>query len=95
MYRKKKSTNYVVIEDNNNNLYKRGYGIVYMPPDREVEVREYDTNVDYEFTQSDRIEEDLDAQPQDRDVKKKKGTQPKKYYKQLSKDVKKQKSRLL
>ena len=35
-----------------------------------------------------RIEEDLDAQPQDRDVKKKKGTQPKKYYKQLSKDVK-------
>ena len=25
--------------------------------------------------------EDLDAQPQDKDVKKKKGTQPKKYYK--------------
>ena len=56
--------------------------------DREVEVREYDTNVDYGFTAVSRIEEDLDAQPQDRDVKKKKGTQPKKYYKQLSKDVK-------
>ena len=51
-------------------------------------MREYDTNVDYGFTAVDRIEEDLDAQPQDRDVKKKKGTQPKKYYKQLSKDVK-------
>ena len=35
------------------------------------------------------IEEDLDARPQDKDVKKVKGTQPKKYYKQLSKDVKK------
>ena len=32
--------------------------------------------------------EDLDAQPQDRDVKKKDGTQPKKYYKDLSKDTK-------
>jgi hypothetical protein len=32
--------------------------------------------------------EDLDAVPQDRDVKKKDGTQPKKYYKGLSKDVK-------
>merc|ERR1712196_673032 len=32
--------------------------------------------------------EDLDAQPQDKDVKKKDGTQPKKYYKSLSKDTK-------
>ena len=32
--------------------------------------------------------EDLDAQPQDKDVKKKDGTQPKKYYKSLSKDIK-------
>ena len=48
-------------------------GLFYMA-DREVEVREYDTNVDYEAYCVDRIEEDLDAQPQDRDVKKKKGT---------------------
>ena len=32
--------------------------------------------------------EDLDAQPQDKDVKKVKGTQPKKYYKKLDKDTK-------
>ena len=32
--------------------------------------------------------EDLDAQPQDKDVKKKKGTQPKKYYKDLDKGTK-------
>lgn len=32
--------------------------------------------------------EDLRANPQDKDVKKKKGTQPKKYYKDLSKDMK-------
>ena len=31
------------------------------------------------------VSEDLDAQPQDRDVKKIKGTQPKKYYKKMSK----------
>ena len=34
------------------------------------------------------VEEDLRANPQDKDVKKKKGTQPKKYYKDLSKDMK-------
>jgi hypothetical protein len=34
------------------------------------------------------VSEDLDAQPQDRDVKKIKGTQPKKYYKKMSKDDK-------
>ena len=39
--------------------------------------------------------EDLDAQPQDKDVKKVKGTQPKKYYKSLSKDTKKKLKKLL
>ena len=86
---KRRGTNYVVIEDNNNNLHKAWiWDCLPVSADREVEVREYDTNVDYGFTAVNRIEEDLDAQPQDRDVKKKKGTQPKKYYKQLSKDVK-------
>jgi len=36
--------------------------------------------------------EDLDAQPQDRDVKKVKGTQPKKYYKTLDKTTKKKRA---
>ncbi len=86
---KRRGTNYVVIEDNNNNLHKAWiWDCLPIAADREVEVREYDTNVDYGFTAVDRIEEDLDAQPQDRDVKKKDGTQPKKYYKNLSKDTK-------
>ena len=37
-------------------------------------------------------QEDLDAQPQDKDVKKVKGTQPKKYYKKLDKDTKKKRA---
>ena len=36
--------------------------------------------------------EDLDSQPQDKDVKKVKGTQPKKYYKTLDKDTKKKRA---
>ena len=42
------------------------------------------------FTTS--TKEDLDAQPQDKDVKKVKGTQPKKYYKTLDKDTKKKRA---
>ena len=38
------------------------------------------------------VSEDLDAQPQDKDVKKVKGTQPKKYYKKLDKDTKKKRA---
>ena len=38
------------------------------------------------------ISDDLDAQPQDKDVKKVKGTQPKKYYKKLDKDTKKKRA---
>ena len=37
--------------------------------------------------------EDLDAQPQDKDVKKVKGTQPKKYYKKLDKDTKQKRAK--
>ena len=38
------------------------------------------------------LEEDMDRQPQDKDVKKVKGTQPKKYYKTLPKDMKKKRA---
>tara|TARA_B100000287_G_C20669648_1_gene792940 strand:+ start:72 stop:2528 length:2457 start_codon:yes stop_codon:yes gene_type:complete len=86
---KRRGTNYIVLEDNNNNLHKAWiWDCVPIAADREVQVREYDLNVDYGFTAVDKIEEDLDATPQDKDVKKKKGTQPKKYYKDLSKDKK-------
>ena len=39
------------------------------------------------------VQEDLDAQPQDKDVKKVKGTQPKKYYKKLDKDTKQKRAK--
>ena len=38
------------------------------------------------------ISDDMDRQPQDKDVKKIKGTQPKKYYKTLPKDMKKKRA---
>ena len=41
---------------------------------------------------SDKYKEDMDRQPQDKDVKKVKGTQPKKYYKTLDKDTKKKRA---
>ena len=39
-----------------------------------------------------KMKEDMDRQPQDKDVKKVKGTQPKKYYKTLDKDTKKKRA---
>src|SRR5210317_958850 len=85
----RRSTNYIVVEDNKNNLHKAWiWDCVPIAADREVEVREYNLDIDYGFEAVSEKKEDLDAQPQDRDVKKKKGTQPKKYYKNLSKDTK-------
>ena len=42
----------------------------------------------HDFDPSRDVEEDMDRVPQDKDVKKKSGTQPKKYYKTLSKGEK-------
>ena len=92
----RRGTNYVVIEDSNNNLHKSWiWDCIPVPPDREVEVREHDLNVDYGFTtiKEEDMNEDMDAQPQDKDVKKIKGTQPKKYFKGLSKDVKQKRAK--
>ncbi len=84
---KRRGTNYIVIEDNNNNLHKAWiWDCLPIASDREVEVREYNTDIDYGFTAVDNIEEDKTQQ--DKDVKKKDGTQPKKYYSGLSKDTK-------
>ena len=89
----RKGTNYIVIEDTNNNLHKAWiWDCIPVAADREAEMREHNLNVDYGFEAVSEKTEDLDAQPQDKDVKKVKGTQPKKYYKQLSKDVKKKRA---
>src|SRR5210317_183556 len=86
---KRRGTNYVVLEDNNNNLHKAWiWDCIPIAADREVEVREYDLNVDYGFKAVSNIEEDTDKTPQDKTVAKKPGTQPKKYYKDLSKGEK-------
>ena len=88
---KRRGTNYVVLEDNNNNLHKAWiWDCIPVPADREAEVREYNLDVDYGFEAVSEKKEygHTDNLPQDRDVGKIKGTQPKKYYKDLSKDVK-------
>jgi len=87
---KRRGTNYIVLEDNNNNLHKAWiWDCIPIAADREAEVREYNLDVDYGFQAVSNIEEDLDKTPQDKTIgSKKPGTQPKKYYKGLSKDVK-------
>tara|TARA_Y100000385_G_scaffold61230_1_gene59818 strand:+ start:1544 stop:3781 length:2238 start_codon:yes stop_codon:yes gene_type:complete len=83
----RKGTNFIVLEDSNNNLHKAWiWDCIPMAADREADMREHNLNVDYGFEAVSK--EDLDAQPQDKDVKKKDGTQPKKYYKDLKKDTK-------
>ena len=85
----RKGTNYIVLEDSNNNLHKAWiWDCIPVAADREAEMREHNLNVDYGFEAVSEKTEDLDAQPQDKDVKKKKGTQPKKYYKDLDKGTK-------
>ena len=88
---KRRGTNYIVIEDNNSNLHKCWiWDCIPESSDREIEMREYDLNVDYGFEAVNEKTDDghTDSLPQDRDVKKKPGTQPKKYYKGLAKDIK-------
>ena len=47
---KRRGTNYIVIEDNNNNLHKAWiWDCLPIAADREIEVREYNTDIDYGF----------------------------------------------
>ena len=87
---KRKGTNYIVLEDNNNNLHKAWiWDCVPISADREVDVREYNLDVDYGFEAvSEASKAHTDRLAQDKDIKDKKGTQPKKYYSGLKKDVK-------
>ena len=86
----RKGTNYIVVEDTNNNLHKAWiWDCIPIAADREVEMREYDLNVDYGFEAvSEASKAHTDKLAQDKDIKDKKGTQPKKYYSGLKKDVK-------
>ena len=84
---KRRGTNYIVLEDNNNNLHKAWiWDCIPEAANREAEVREYNLNIDYGFKAVSTMEED--KTPQDKTVAKKPGTQPKKYYKDLSKGEK-------
>ena len=82
---KRRGTNYIVLEDTNNNLHKAWiWDCIPISADREVEIREYNLDVDYGFEAVSEMKS-----PQDQTIgKDKPGTQPKKYYKGLSKDDK-------
>ena len=90
----RRSTNYIVLEDENDNLHKAWiYDCVPDSADKEVAVREFNLDVDYGFeavSEGDMKEKKKLAQ--DPDVRKEPGSQPKKYYKTLSKDVKQKRS---
>jgi nicotinamide mononucleotide adenylyltransferase len=84
----RRGTNYIVLEDTNNNLHKSWiWDCVPIAANKEVAIREYNLDVDYGFTAVSNIEEKTEL-PQDKDVSKEPGTQPKKYYKGLSKSDK-------
>ena len=91
----RRGTNYIVLEDDNNNLHKAWiWDCIPVPSDREAQVREFNLDVDYGFEAVSEKKEygHTDSLPQDKDVKKQKGTQPKKYFKGLSKDTKSQRA---
>ena len=91
----RRGTNYIVMEDSESNLHKAWiWDCVPVTKDKEAIVREYNLDVDYGFSAVSDIEEDKKSGghtrklPQDKSIGSKKGTQPKKYYKGLSKNVK-------
>ena len=91
----RKSTNYIVVEDTNGNLHKAWiWDCIPKTSDKEVAMREFNLNVDYGFEAVNEKKKygHTDSLPQDKDVKKVKGTQPKKYYKDLSKSDKKKRA---
>jgi predicted DNA-binding protein len=56
----RRGTNYIVIEDTNNNLHKSWiWDCIPIAADREIEVREYNLNVDYGFQAVSEIKESI------------------------------------
>ena len=98
----RRSTNYVVLEDNNSNLHKCWiWNCIPQTNIDETKLHEINLNVDYGFEAVSETEvkmqeeknngkqiSERDKIPQDKDVAKKDGTQPKKYYKDMSKGTK-------
>jgi nicotinamide mononucleotide adenylyltransferase len=88
----RRGTNYIVLEDVNNNLHKSWiWDCTPITANKEILIREYNLDIDYGFTAVSSIEEKAghtDPLPQDKSVGKEPGTQPKKYYKDLSKSDK-------
>jgi len=88
----RRGTNYIVLEDVNNNLHKSWiWDCTPITANKEILVREYNLDVDYGFEAVSSIEEKAGHTkplPQDKTVGKVAGTQPKKYYKDLSKSDK-------
>ena len=91
----RRSTNYIVLEDNNSNLHKCWiWNCVPQSFIDETKLHEINLNVDYGFEAVSETEVKMNNEeygkklPQDKDVKDKKGTQPKKYYKDMKKGEK-------
>ena len=84
----RKGTNYVVLEDNNNNLHKAWIWDCLPDPlaDREAQVREYNLDVDYGFTRI--TKRRFRSCYKTKMLRKKTERNLKKYYKNMSKDMK-------
>ena len=95
----RRSTNYVVLEDNNSNLHKCWiWNCIPQTNIDETKLHEINLNVDYGFEAVSETEVKMNEEygkklPQDKDVKTKKGTQPKKYYKDMKKSEKEKRAK--
>ncbi len=95
----RRSTNYVVLEDNNSNLHKCWiWNCIPQTNIDETKLHEINLNVDYGFEAVSETEVKMNEEygkklPQDKDVKSKKGTQPKKYYKDMKKGEKEKRAK--
>jgi len=84
---KRRGTNYIVIEDNNNNLHKAWiWDCLPIAANREIEVREYDTNVDYGFTAVSEIKQTIKTPAVDPD-KRSTGEKQIKRFKEFNKEL--------
>ena len=94
----RRSTNYIVVEDDKSKLHKCWiWNCIPTSNIDEVKLHEVNLNIDYGFEAVSETEVKMNTEekengkqkiPQDKDVSKKDGTQPKKYYKDMSKGTK-------
>ena len=79
------------LEENKSSELINLYQIKNKTPDIKARIAQLEKELKV-IKREDYVEEDMDRQPQDKDVKKVKGTQPKKYYKTLPKGLKKKRA---